>query len=151
MEAVRTFEPGDLQDCVELTARACREAETVRGGGVLVATAADPAELVRTWVQDDERPSTVLVGLFNDSVVGLAAGTVSLSAHEGRVELCYVEESARAVGVGRALIDQLLAWFKSQRCGAVDALALPGDRETKRLLEAAGFKTRLLVLRAELG
>ncbi len=145
------FEAKDLPYCAQLVALARSEAVTIRGGSSLAGLASDPVELVNSWASSGGRLTTLLVGLFHGSLVGLAAGTIDPTSHEGRVEICYVEQAARGVGVGRALIEALLAWFKEQRCIVVDALALPGDRESKRLLEAAGFKTRLLVLRDELG
>jgi GNAT superfamily N-acetyltransferase len=89
----------------------------------------------------------LLVGTIEDAVVGLAAGTIAAGeGATGRIECCYVEEAARGVGVGTALVLALLEWFDGRGCRGVDALALPGDRSMKQLLEATGFKTRLLVL-----
>ena len=64
----------------------------------------------------------------------------------GIVDACYVEPEARGVGVGRALLDDLVAWFASSGCRGVDVTALPGDRATKNFLEGAGFKARLLTM-----
>jgi GNAT superfamily N-acetyltransferase len=68
-----------------------------------------------------------------------------------RIDCCYVEEDARGVGVGTALMEAAIAW--SERAGYVelDALALPGDRATKQRLEAAGFTARLLTLSRQSG
>ena len=90
------------------------------------------------------------VGEFHDAVVGLAAATTRVQHHStertGRIECCYVEEEARGVGVGSALIDSMVAWCVDQSCRDIDALALPGDRLSKQRLEGAGFSARLLVL-----
>ena len=91
----------------------------------------------------------VLVGTVDDSVVGLAMGTVEESgghALVGIIDGYFVEVAARGVGVGRALLDELVVWFASSGCGGVDVSALPGDREAKSLLEASGFKARLLTM-----
>jgi GNAT superfamily N-acetyltransferase len=83
-------------------------------------------------------------------VVGLGAATASVRAgstgRSGRIECCYVEEEARGVGVGTALMASLATWCDERGCQEIDALALPGDRLTKQRLEAAGFTARLLVL-----
>jgi GNAT superfamily N-acetyltransferase len=50
------------------------------------------------------------------------------------------------VGVGRVLLDTLVAWLAGAGCRAVDVTALPGDRDTKNFLEGAGFKARLLTM-----
>ncbi|HLG66354.1 MAG TPA: GNAT family N-acetyltransferase [Acidimicrobiales bacterium] len=149
----------------------------VREGGHPAGTTAprghppDVDGLARWAVGEDH---TLLAGLFDDVVVGVAAGRVDPGRihldridldridpgrigpgrigldRVGTVEACYVEPEARGVGVGTALLTALLEWFTARRCIAVDALALPGDRSTKQLLESAGFKTRLLVLRRPL-
>ena len=64
----------------------------------------------------------------------------------GRIECCYVEEGARGVGVGTALMESMVAWCSQRACRDVDALALPGDRLSKQRFEGAGFTARLLVL-----
>ncbi|MBV8949825.1 MAG: GNAT family N-acetyltransferase, partial [Actinobacteria bacterium] len=69
----------------------------------------------------------------------------------GALDACYVEPEARGVGVGRALLDDLVRWFESTGCRGVDAAALPGDRDTKNFFEAAGFKARLITMHRALG
>jgi ribosomal protein S18 acetylase RimI-like enzyme len=66
------------------------------------------------------------------------------------VDGCYVEPSARQVGVGRALLDALVSAFVTSGCRGVDVPALPGDREMKNLLERAGFKARLITMHRSL-
>jgi GNAT superfamily N-acetyltransferase len=90
----------------------------------------------------------VLVGTLDDEVVGFAVGHVDDvgEAALGIVDGCYVDREARGVGVGRALLDGLLAFFSGSACRGIDATALPGDRDTKSFFEAAGFKARLLTL-----
>jgi GNAT superfamily N-acetyltransferase len=64
----------------------------------------------------------------------------------GRITDLFVEPGARAVGVGEALMDALLPWFRARECRGVDATALPGNRETKNFFEMSGFTARLLVM-----
>lgn len=156
MEGVRTAASADLGRCTELLAASLAAARGVRGGAQLVggeggeapARSPDPAELVSRWAVHDD--ATLLVGTFEGEVVGLAAGTLGDRRPDGgrlgRIECCYVEPAARSVGVGAALVATLLGWFETRGCDGVDAYALPGDRGTKQLFEAAGFKARLLVL-----
>ena len=82
-----------------------------------------------------------MVGLLAVSLSEPVAGRVS-----GLIECCYVEPDARGVGVGSSLMEAAVAWGRDQGCTDVDALALPGDRQTKQRLEAAGFTARLLTL-----
>jgi len=143
VERVRRAGPQDSDRCRDLLATARAESATARGGDLLVPPDADPS----SWLEQPDR--VLLVGLFDEVVVGLAAGRVAVD-RIGHVDCCYVETGARGVGVGESLIGGLLGWFGEQGCTGVDALALPGDRSTKQLLENAGFKARLLVLHRRL-
>jgi GNAT superfamily N-acetyltransferase len=134
VEHARPAGPEDMARCRELLAAARQEAGTRRGGDRLPA-----GDLVTGPTR------LVLVGEFEGAVVGLAAGHLR-PPHVGWVDCCYVEPAARQVGVGGALMAALLGWFAERGCTDVDAVALPGDRETKQLYEAAGFSARLLVL-----
>ena len=142
MERARPARPDDTPACRELLARALGAARSARGGEALAGTA-DVDELLDRWMAAGPA-STVYVGEFHDVVVGLAVATAS--GPSGRIECCYVEEAARGVGVGTALMESMVAWCTAQGCRDIDALALPGDRLTKQRLEAAGFSARLLVL-----
>jgi GNAT superfamily N-acetyltransferase len=143
MEGARPAREDDRPACRELLARALRETRSARGGEAL-AGAANCDELLERWMDARPRESSVYVGEFHDVVVGLAVATASGST--GRIECCYVEEGARGVGVGTALMESMVAWCTERGCRDMDALALPGDRLTKQRLEAAGFSARLLVL-----
>jgi GNAT superfamily N-acetyltransferase len=94
----------------------------------------------------------VLVGTVDDVVVGLAMGRIDAVGETtlGIVDAFYVEPDARGVGVGRVLVEDLVAWFTASGCRGVDVTALPGDRQTKNFLEGAGFKARLLTMHRSL-
>lgn len=156
MEAVRRAEAGDLDRCRELLADAFDAVQGHRGAALLLADRAAPetglaGSLVERWDADPE--TEVLVGTFSDAVVGIAVGTLTRLGERrvGRIECFYVEPDARAVGVGQAMVGSLVEWFAAQGCTDVDAVALPGDRSSKQLLESSGFKARLLVLHRSLG
>ncbi len=152
MERVRPAEQGDLARCAELLTQALAGTVVRRGGELLVGAGGRPSpdELIGAWVADRRR--IVLAGLFDEVVVGLAAGRLPAPGERAaRVDCCYVEPQARQVGVGSALVAGLLDWFSAHDCHDVDAAALPGDRPTKQLLESAGFKARLLILHRPLG
>jgi ribosomal protein S18 acetylase RimI-like enzyme len=149
VEDARPARPADLERCGELLAQALDEFARHRGGADVGPL--DPTALLAAWSAGDT-DRALLVGTFDGVVVGLAAATVGRTGEGalGRIECCYVEPEARAVGVGASLTRALLEFFVERGCAEVDAVALPGDRSTKQLLEAAGFKTRLLVLRRSL-
>ena len=122
----------------------------MRGGRVYAAREARPESLedgLRTELGDDAR--RVLVGTIDDAPVGYAAAHTEVlrdGMRLGVISDIYVEPEARGVGVGEALMDTLLEWFDTQRCDGIDAIALPGDRETKNFFEGAGFSARLLLM-----
>jgi GNAT superfamily N-acetyltransferase len=149
METARPARDDDMPACLELLTKALAAARSVRGGSALVGNVT-PAAVLERWMQAGHPETTVLVGEFHHAVVGLAAATVAARPHStglsGRIECCYVEEEARGVGVGSALMDSMVAWCSERACLDIDALALPGDRLSKQRFEGAGFTARLLVL-----
>ncbi len=161
MEGVRPADPRDVPVCARLLSEASRSAATRRGGPSLVADRAPDGPPVGA---DGDRSGAalaswatgaghvLLAGTLDDAVVGVAAGHVRTLATErlGVVDCLYVEPDARGVGVGSALTAALVADFGRLGCVAVDAPALPGDRETKQRFEAAGFSARLVVLHRRL-
>lgn len=149
--------PGDADRCGELCRQALNSLQEVRGGalfarretGLVVKALLRPGGLDRLMADGRRR---VLVGTVDDAVVGLALGRIDAVGESslGIVDACYVEPGARGVGVGRALFDDLVAWFTSSGCRGVDVTALPGDRATKNFLEGSGFKARLLTMHRSL-
>ena len=123
-----------------------------RRGAALLLAGEPPSEsgraagLIERWGADAN--TEVLVGTFSDVVVGIAVGTLKRLGTRlvGQIECFYVEPAARTVGVGQAIVGSLVEWFAEQGCTDVDAVALPGDRSSKQLLESSGFKARLLIL-----
>jgi RimJ/RimL family protein N-acetyltransferase len=60
----------------------------------------------------------------------------------------FVDDEMRHRGHGPALAAEALRWLDAHdEVRHIDALALPGDRAMKSLLEKAGFKARLLTMR----
>jgi GNAT superfamily N-acetyltransferase len=153
VERARPAEEADLVVVTGLLTAALTGGRTQRGGATLLGTQ-QPGELVTRWTSG-ATTAALYVGEFHGAVVGLAAATTftrtGASALSGRIECCYVEEEARGVGVGTALMDAVVTWCGERRCRDIDALALPGDRSSKQRLEAAGFVARLLTLNRQLG
>ena len=85
----------------------------------------------------------VLVGGVDGAVAGtLALATAGSIATISRV---YVTADARGLGIGESLVTRALEASWHAGCRSVDALALPGDRETKNLYERTGLVARLIV------
>jgi GNAT superfamily N-acetyltransferase len=153
MEGTRPARREDQERCAELCRHAAAHLGEARGGalylrreaGLLAKALLRPGGLDRLLA---DRRRRVVVGTVDDVVVGLAIGHIDAvgEATIGVLDGCYVEPEARGVGVGRALLDAVVAWLTAAGCRGIDAGALPGDRETKNLLEASGFKARLITL-----
>jgi GNAT superfamily N-acetyltransferase len=148
LERARLAETDDQAACARLLDEGRDGARTMRGGPALLGP-----ETTQTLLERWNGPRTGLfVGEYEGAVVGLLAVSLSEPAAaaagsvRGLIECCYVEPDARGVGVGSSLMEAAVAWGQDQGCTDLDALALPGDRQTKQRFEAAGFTARLLTL-----
>ncbi|HZR13307.1 MAG TPA: GNAT family N-acetyltransferase [Acidimicrobiia bacterium] len=155
MESARRATRDDVARVAEL-ARAMRaELRSMRGGALWSEREAwaEPLEDVYASLleRDDAR---LFVGTIGDVVVGYGAVVVE-SLHDGArlgvVTDLFVEDGARAVGVGESLIECVLAFTAEQRCVGVDALALPGHRAAKNFFEGSGFTARAIVMHRPAG
>ncbi|HUI03450.1 MAG TPA: GNAT family N-acetyltransferase [Acidimicrobiales bacterium] len=157
MEGTRPATRDDAPRCGELCRQAVAELAGARGGplwmrgetGLVAKALMRPGGLDRLLADARRR---VVVGTVDGVVVGVAVGRVEAvgEAPVGVVDGCYVEPGARGVGVGGALLEDLVGWLDAGGCRGVDASALPGDRATKSLLESSGFKARLITLHRSL-
>ena len=151
MEAARPAAEADVARLATLCRMARAElGSRERGGRVFVAREARPEPVeagIRADIVDPE--VLVLAGTLDDVVLGYATGRIELLRDEtllGVIDELFVEHDARAVGVGEAMMEQLLDWFRAHGCRGVDSTALPGARETKNFFEESGFTARLLVM-----
>lgn len=121
-----------------------------RGGPLFVVREGrpEPAEPgLRAELADPD--AMVVAGTFDGAVFGFATGRVEAlrdGSHLGVIAELFVDPEVRAVGVGEAMMTELLGWFQGRGCRGVDATALPGDRQTKNFFEGSGFTARLLVM-----
>ncbi len=154
MEEARLAVPGDVPRLVEMARSLRRELEGTRGGSVWAAREARTEPLEDAFAALVESDGTrVVTGTIDGEVVGFATAVVE-ELNDGRrlgvvVEI-YVEPGARAVGVGEAMIDDLVAHLGASGCTGIDALALPGHRATKNFFEDSGFTARALVMHRRL-
>lgn len=150
MEAARPATEADLPRLAQLCRSALAEMAPNRGGAVFVAREAR-AEPVETSLGDalGDPAQTVIAGTIDEVVVGYAAARLE-DLRDGQrlavIDELYVEADARAVGVGEAVMADVVAWAGRNGCAGIDAMALPGDRNTKNFFEMSGFTARLLVM-----
>lgn len=154
MEAARLATASDVPRLAELTAEAVSEQAEGRGGFIWSqreARALPADESLAAAIDDPEH--VVLAGTIESTIVGYAVARLErlrTGALLGVVTDIYVEHGARAVGVGEALMDQVVDWCMAAGCVGIDALALPGNRETKNFFETFGFTARALVVHRRL-
>jgi GNAT superfamily N-acetyltransferase len=153
VEGTRPARREDGARCSDLWREALDEVQRARGGALLARREARliTTALLRPGGLDrllSDRRRLVVLGTLDDTVVGMALGRLDDVGDTklGVVDACYVEVGARGVGVGGALLGALVTWFTTSGCRGVDVSALPGDRATKNLLEASGFKARLITM-----
>ena len=100
-----------------------------------------------------EPDSLLLVGTYDDAVFGYALvlfERLDDGALLARLEQFLVEPAARGAGIGESVMNAVVAEARSRGCIGIDALALPGDRETKNFFESFGLKARQLVVHRSL-
>ena len=120
-----------------------------RGG---IAWLAEHVPLVTLPAQDVVESS--FVGEIDGAVIGFLRGTVDFIPTRGMVytvDRVFVVEQARQLGFGDALLAAAMELALSTRCVAIEANALPGDRETKNLYERAGITARNIIVSRPLG
>ena len=155
MESSRPAAPADIPLIVELARLMRAELSAMRGGALWEAREAWPEPLDTAYTELVGRADAlVVVGTIDDVVIGYGAvvvETLRSGARLGVVTDLFVEEGARAVGVGEAMANALVAHCESLGCVGVDAPALPGHRAAKNFFETHGFTARALVMHRHLG
>ena len=153
-EGARHAVDSDMAAVVELAAGAADEL-TPRRGGYVWSRLEARSEPLEPGLDRDRRSqdALVVVGTIDEAVVGY--GVIRLVAlHDGavlgRVTDVYVMPEARGVGVGEAMMGEMIDWAGRHGCVGVDSLALPGDRETKNFFETHGLVARAITVHRSL-
>jgi GNAT superfamily N-acetyltransferase len=150
VEGVRPATEDDLARLAELARAAIAELGPMRGGAVWAAREARPEPVeasLKASLADDK--TRVVVGTIDNFPVGYGAVHVEVlndGSLLGVVDDIFVEEGAREVGVGEAMLGDLIAWCEARGCAGMDAMALPGHRSAKNFFEDSGFTARKLVM-----
>lgn len=120
-----------------------------RGGAALLAGDLHRGDVRGAVAASLEEPDALcVVGTLDDAVVGYllvrAADTPGATSVATIGEL-FVEQGARQVGVGAAMLELTLEWATTRSCEGIDAVALPGDRATKNFFESHGLVARAII------
>ena len=84
--------------------------------------------------------STTRAAIISDGLRDAGLGDLVL------IDEVYVSPEARELGFGDELLAIAIAAARERGARTLDALALPGDRNTKNLYERAGIKARLITV-----
>lgn len=141
---IRHATTDDLAVIIELDATAREAVASQRGGRIWLVEHA-PARFLHA----DELIDHSWVGTVDEHVVGFLRCTIDDVPQHGlvcSVERVFVDENARELGFGDALLQQAIDYATNLGCVAIEGNALPGDRETKNLYERAGIVARKIIV-----
>lgn len=148
MEAVRPADAGDIPRIVELGQAMRDELEPMRGGVLWRQREGASEPLGATFERALGDPyAALLLGTIDGAAMGYALAQAELLPDGSRLGVIvdlFVEAGVREVGLGEALLDEVLARFAAWGCVGADAVALPGNRAVKNFFEEQGFTARLL-------
>lgn len=149
-ESARLAATSDLADLVRMAQDLRAELTPQRGGGLWAIREARQDPLERSLAEAIEADhQIVLVGTIDEAPVGYSVARRE-RLHDGSllavIEDLYVEEPARHVGVGEALMERLVEWCREQGCRGLDGLVLPGNRESKNFFESFGLVARAILV-----
>lgn len=147
----------DLDDLVRLADLARSELGVERGGPMwqLLHGRPDPlpATLHADLAEADLAQGVVLLGTVADAPAGYAAAhreELPDGSSLAVISDVYVEPGFRGIGLGAALMEELLGWAAAQGCRGIDALVLPGMRHSKNYFERFGLTARAILVHRDL-
>lgn len=138
--SVRLATTADAELCLEYEAQARRAIDGARGAEAMLATYPNGFLL-------PGHDGWSLVAEVDSVVVGFATVHMDRTTRPPAAVLTriYVTPAARKVGIGDALIAGVRSTARDRGCVRMDAVSLPGDRDTKNLYERNGLTARLIV------
>ena len=154
MEGARPATTEDLADLERLAGEAVAALVPERGGAMWARTIGRRppyGEGLALALADGD--TVVLCGTVDGIVVGYAVAhldEIADGALLAVIDDLYSEPGARTVGVGEALLGEVVSWATERGAVGLDAIVLPGARETKNFFETFGLRARALVVHRDL-
>jgi GNAT superfamily N-acetyltransferase len=138
---VRAAREADTEQCEAIDFSARQGLSDQRGGEAWLAEH-EPLSHVGDWLTHSfvAEIDTVIVGFLVGGVVDTSRGRVF------RVDRVYVVADARELGCGDDLLAAAMSRAGETGCAFLEAVALPGDRDTKNLYERAGVTARSITV-----
>ena len=125
-----------------------------RGGSVHLALHGRTEPLGESFASDASDPEVLVVsGTVAGIVLGYAVCRLTLTRERSLiavVEEIYTDPDARRVGVGEAMLGLITEWASERGAIGIDAIALPGMRDTKNFFERFGLTARSITVHKKL-
>ncbi len=100
-------------------------------------------ELYATWIENSVSAGFADVVLVAEEQAQLA-GYLTCKRRDdgaGEIGLVAVAPFAQGHGIGRALVERGLAWFRERRCARASVVTQGNNVRAQRLYQSAGFRT----------
>lgn len=149
--AARLAQPADVAELVRMYALLESEMAALHPMWPVADGLDEPIEEALVAAFEDDR-SRVVIGTIEQVPFGFALGRIEETLSRGSggrigsIRLMFTELEAREVGVGEAMREQLMSWFREAGITWFDAHVLPGHRLAKNFYEAGGFSARSIVM-----
>jgi ribosomal protein S18 acetylase RimI-like enzyme len=137
---VRRIEPEEWRRLRELRLQAL--ADTPEAFGSTFARERDYADEVwREWARDGADGSTEIcvVASEGDALVGMAVGYVEEGSDHAHLVAMWVAPDVRRQGIGRQLVDEVVAWARAAGLAAVKLDVTRENDTARRFYETCGF------------
>jgi GNAT superfamily N-acetyltransferase len=141
----------DVPRIAELYEPARQEQTDLREAWPIADGLSEPLQATLTDLLADD-DSFLAVGLIDGCVFGFIWARIEDLLPQaggeriGVVRLVFVEEPARAVGVGEAMLQAALEEMRGRGIRRFDAVVSPGHRLAKNFFESAGFSARRITM-----
>jgi len=141
----------DIPVLMELYGPARDEQTALREAWAIADGFAEPVADTLSEILETE-DSLLAVGLIDDVTFGFIWVTIedllpqAGGERRGVIRMVYVDNPARAVAVGEAMLELALVWVRAAGIRRFDAIVSPGHRLAKNFFESAGFKARRITM-----
>ncbi len=140
---VRPATSDDIESLVRLQAAARDGLTDVRGGRLRL----QECPVITDWAGLLSSDGVVvLVATLVDVVLGYMVLMLRPEIDRGVITHAFVEEGARELGLGDTMVEHAITAVRAVGLPGIEAVALPGDRDTKNLYERAGLTARKLTV-----
>jgi GNAT superfamily N-acetyltransferase len=149
--AARGAITSDIPILTDLYGPARDEQAALREAWPIADGLAEPIDEAFTAILDDDE-SFLVVGTIDDVVFGFVWAKIedllpqAAGERIGVIRLVYVDQPARMVAVGEAMLNLALSWLRDLGISRFDAIVSPGHRLAKNFFESAGFKARRITM-----